>query len=182
MARRRPPQVIRALIDLCRVGRAARQGFLAIPQLESVGPRRQPLKEPRGSVHRARSKSRPEPGRHDNHARRHAAQHYNGHARDCGGRHADRDCRPIVAHEVSGSRAALLFVLPTFARRTQGNPERYHTGAGFERGLDRAQRTRAQCAILRRLCPRWSRVSPVQTALRNCTGDEGRSFEAGNRC
>ena len=35
---------------------------------------------------------------------------------------------------------------------------------------------------------RVSRVSPVQTALRNCTRDEGRSFEAGsqvlasNRC
>ena len=26
-----------------------------------------------------------------------------------------------------------------------------------------------------------SRVSPVQTALRNCTRDEGRSFEVGNQ-
>jgi len=26
-----------------------------------------------------------------------------------------------------------------------------------------------------------SRVSPVQTALRNCTRDEGRSFEFGNQ-
>ena len=33
-------------------------------------------------------------------------------------------------------------------------------------------------------CPAWglvSRVSPVQTALRNCTRDEGRSFEVGNQ-
>ena len=28
---------------------------------------------------------------------------------------------------------------------------------------------------------RVSRVSPVQTALRNCTRDEGRSFEVGNQ-
>jgi hypothetical protein len=28
---------------------------------------------------------------------------------------------------------------------------------------------------------RLSRVSPVQTALRNCTRDEGRSFEVGNQ-
>jgi hypothetical protein len=26
-----------------------------------------------------------------------------------------------------------------------------------------------------------SRVTPVQTALRNCTRDEGRSFEVGNQ-
>jgi hypothetical protein len=26
-----------------------------------------------------------------------------------------------------------------------------------------------------------SRVSPIQTALRNCTRDEGRSFEVGNQ-
>jgi hypothetical protein len=26
-----------------------------------------------------------------------------------------------------------------------------------------------------------SRVSPVQTAMRNCTRDEGRSFEVGNQ-
>jgi hypothetical protein len=26
-----------------------------------------------------------------------------------------------------------------------------------------------------------SRVSPVHTAVRNCTGDEGRSFEVGNQ-
>ena len=28
---------------------------------------------------------------------------------------------------------------------------------------------------------RVSRVSPVQTAMRNCTRDEGRSFEVGNQ-
>jgi hypothetical protein len=38
-----------------------------------------------------------------------------------------------------------------------------------------------------KLAPAWSgsglvsRVSPVQTALRNCTRDEGRSFEVGNQ-
>jgi hypothetical protein len=26
-----------------------------------------------------------------------------------------------------------------------------------------------------------SRVTPVHTAMRNCTGDEGRSFEVGNQ-
>jgi hypothetical protein len=26
-----------------------------------------------------------------------------------------------------------------------------------------------------------SRVTPVHTAIRNCTGDEGRSFEVGNQ-
>jgi hypothetical protein len=26
-----------------------------------------------------------------------------------------------------------------------------------------------------------SRVTPVQTAMRNCTGDEGRPFEVGNQ-
>ena len=48
-----------------------------------------------------------------------------------------------------------------------------------------------QCGISARLMTavgRVSRVSPVQTAMRNCTRDEGRSFEAGsqvlasNRC
>jgi len=27
-----------------------------------------------------------------------------------------------------------------------------------------------------------SRVTPVQTAMRNCTRDEGMTFEVGNRC
>ena len=30
-------------------------------------------------------------------------------------------------------------------------------------------------------CAHVSRVSPVHTALRNCTRDEGRSFEVGNQ-
>jgi hypothetical protein len=71
----------------------------------------------------------------------------------------------------------------------------------LEGGPRRAQQTSLRTLRLRAPCPRGrqmlvgtalemrkttsmglvSRVSPVQTALRNCTRDEGRSFEVGNR-
>ena len=47
---------------------------------------------------------------------------------------------------------------------------------------------RTKIRLLMSVQGRVSRVSPVQTAIRNCTRDEGRSFEAGsqvpasNRC
>jgi hypothetical protein len=60
----------------------------------------------------------------------------------------------------------------------------YHSRADVKRGLDEAQRARPQCTIpapLRSEMGLVSRVSPVQTALRNYTRDEGRSFEVGNQ-
>ena len=60
----------------------------------------------------------------------------------------------------------------------------YHTRADVERSLDRRVEGKS---VVRHFAPLMSemglvsRVSPVQTALRNCTRDEGRSFEVGNQ-
>jgi len=59
-----------------------------------------------------------------------------------------------------------------------------HLGAEVEGGLDRGlgrQNAMQYSALLRSEMRLVSRVSPVQTALRNCTRDEGRSFEVGNQ-
>jgi hypothetical protein len=39
---------------------------------------------------------------------------------------------------------------------------------------------RQNCSLMSLMGP-VSRVTPVHTAMRNCTGDEGRSFEVGNQ-
>jgi hypothetical protein len=62
--------------------------------------------------------------------------------------------------------------------------EGYHTGGDVERGLDReaeGESAMRYSASLMSESGLVSRVSPVQTALRNCTRDEGRSFEVGNQ-
>jgi hypothetical protein len=73
--------------------------------------------------------------------------------------YADRRCAGLASGHATNaidvtsppSHKALLTTLRTYARGS----ERYHTRANLERGLDWAQGTKAQCAILRRLCPSW---------------------------
>jgi hypothetical protein len=68
-----------------------------------------------------------------------------------------------------------------------------HAKSGFQRSPSKQEskpsKTGARCGNVRRTNPERpmsesglvSRVSPVQTALRNCTRDEGRPFEVGNQ-
>src|SRR5512132_2820622 len=51
-------------------------------------------------------------GRHDDRARRHAAQHYDGRARDRRSRYGYRDSWPMVSQNVSGSHTAPFLVIP----------------------------------------------------------------------
>jgi hypothetical protein len=51
----------------------------------------------------------------------------------------------------------------------------------FEDSYPAASRRRAKTALKTSGLGLVSRVTPVHTAMRNCTRDEGRSFEVGNQ-
>src|SRR5208337_1793980 len=73
---------------------------------------------------------------------------------------------------------------PTALRTKRGAPQGYHTwrvalrgflkSAEGESAVQYSTPVRSEMGLV-------SRVTPVQTAMRNCTRDEGRSFEVGNQ-
>ena len=67
---------------------------------------------------------------------------------------------------------------------TKPGQRRYHACADDERGLDKGserQNAMQYFGLLRSEMGLVSRVTPVHTAVRNCTRDEGRPFEFGNQ-
>src|SRR5215468_2845344 len=67
-----------------------------------------------------------------------------------------------------------LRCLTMLSMKTPSSAERFQVGCCRHRPLDPSR-------LCRSAVGRVSRVSPVQTAMRNCTRDEGGPFEVGNQ-